>query len=349
LWKEVVKSKYGDRIIGRVVLGEESKPWFSSLWWRDICSIGSNLDSNWFANGVVKRMGNGRNTSFWEDSWVGDTSLRESFPRLFSISVQQEDSVADLWNTNGEEGWNLRWRRRLFEWEKALLNELLAIINLIQPNEEVDDWRWKEDEGGVFTVKSTYSLMASKLLMCRVLGDEQKFNFKAIWKSPAPSKVAGFAWQVLLDRVPTRENLFRRKILQPEDDKCCVFCGVHMESIQHLFLYCGFVLKVWEQVFVWLRLSFFLPHSVSSLLNLLGTSSGQKHSRKGRVMIWNAMIWGIWRHRNQIVFDNGVKDSAKLLDDVKLMAWKWWISRGTQSPCLLYEWISEPEICLSMK
>jgi hypothetical protein len=114
LWKEVLKGKYGDRIIGRVVLGEESKHWFSSLWWRDICSIGSNLDFNWFANGVEKRMGNGRNTSFWEDSWVGDTPLRQSFPRLFSISLQKVESVADLWNVNGEEGWNLRWRRRLF-------------------------------------------------------------------------------------------------------------------------------------------------------------------------------------------------------------------------------------------
>jgi hypothetical protein len=294
-------------------------------------------------------MGNGRNTSFWEDSWAGDIPLRDSFPRLFSISLQKVASVADLWNANGMEGWNLCWRRRLFEWEKVLLNDLLAIINLFRPSEDEDEWRWKAEEEGVFTVKSTYGLMSTKLLMRRDLGEDQIFSFKAIWKSPAPSKVAGLAWLVLLDRVPTRENLFRRKIIQGEEDQCCVFCGEHTESVQHLFVYCGFVLQIWEQVFVWLRLNFSLPHSISSMLNLLGTTSGSKHSRKGMVMIWSAVIWGIWRHRNKIIFDNGVKDSAKLLEDIKLMAWKWWISRGTQSPCLLYEWISEPVICLSMR
>jgi hypothetical protein len=47
LWKEVIRSKYGDSVIGRVEWGEGSKLWFSSSWWRDICSIGTNLDHNW--------------------------------------------------------------------------------------------------------------------------------------------------------------------------------------------------------------------------------------------------------------------------------------------------------------
>jgi hypothetical protein len=68
LWKEVVKGKYGHGVICKVVLGEDCKPWFSSSWWRDICSIGSNLGRNWFAQGVVRNMGNGVHTLFWEDT-----------------------------------------------------------------------------------------------------------------------------------------------------------------------------------------------------------------------------------------------------------------------------------------
>jgi hypothetical protein len=64
LWKEVIRGKYGDAAIGRVVLGEECKPWFSSSWWRDICLIGINQDHNWFSQNVVKLMGNGEQTSF---------------------------------------------------------------------------------------------------------------------------------------------------------------------------------------------------------------------------------------------------------------------------------------------
>jgi hypothetical protein len=49
MWKEVIKGKYGDALIGRVDLGEDSKPWFASTWWKDICSIGTNIDFNWFS------------------------------------------------------------------------------------------------------------------------------------------------------------------------------------------------------------------------------------------------------------------------------------------------------------
>jgi hypothetical protein len=54
LWKAVLKSKYGDAVIGRVEMGEESTPWHSSTWWRDLCSIGKNLDHNWFSEEVTK-------------------------------------------------------------------------------------------------------------------------------------------------------------------------------------------------------------------------------------------------------------------------------------------------------
>jgi hypothetical protein len=62
LWQQVIIGKYGGLVIGRVELGEESKPWFASSWWRDICSTDINLDRNWFAQGVVKELGNGAHT-----------------------------------------------------------------------------------------------------------------------------------------------------------------------------------------------------------------------------------------------------------------------------------------------
>jgi hypothetical protein len=96
LWKEVIKGKYGGTVVGRVMMEEDCKPWFSSTWWRDICSIGSNLDRNWLAQSVTKKLGNGANTRFWEDICVGEMSLRDRFPHLFSISVQQQATVASV-------------------------------------------------------------------------------------------------------------------------------------------------------------------------------------------------------------------------------------------------------------
>jgi hypothetical protein len=75
LWKEVIRGKYGDGALGKVVMGDDCKPWYSSSWWRDICSIGINQDQDWFSQHVVKLMGNGEQTSFWEDKWIGDVPL----------------------------------------------------------------------------------------------------------------------------------------------------------------------------------------------------------------------------------------------------------------------------------
>jgi hypothetical protein len=45
----------------------------------------------------------------------------------------------------------------------------------------------------------------------------------------------------------------------------------------------------------------------------------------------------VWRHRNRIIFENGIVDGAGLLEEIKVASWKWWIGRGSSSPCLYYE------------
>jgi hypothetical protein len=176
---------------------------------------------------------------------------------------------------------------------------------------------------------------------------QQESAFKLIWKSPAPSKVMGFAWLMLRDRVPTRENLIRRRVLIDDGEQRCVFCGSCAETVPHLFLYCNFTLQVWNCVLSWLGLKLILPHSIVSPLNYIASSPGLKRKRRGLVMIWNAVIWILWWHRNKVIFDNGVIDVASLVDDVKSLSWRWSVGRSDSAPSLLYEWIAEPVICLS--
>jgi hypothetical protein len=164
LWKAVIKGKYGDLVIGRLEVAEECKPWFSSSWWKDVCLIGTNLDHNWFSQGVVKKMGNGEHTRFWEDVWLGNSTLRDRFPRLFSILIQQQATVASLRPSNGEEGWNLLWRRRLFVWESNLLIEMMKLINHISLTGEVDRWTWIGGDTDLFTVKDAYAKVSNLLL-----------------------------------------------------------------------------------------------------------------------------------------------------------------------------------------
>ena len=49
-------------------------------------------------------VGNGRRVRFWKDFWCGKQPLSITFRSLFSLAVDKEALVADLWNPIGEEG-----------------------------------------------------------------------------------------------------------------------------------------------------------------------------------------------------------------------------------------------------
>jgi len=74
-------------------------------------------------------VGDGRNTLFGYDTWIGDTTLRLKFPRLFELAVEKESKVEEMrrlgWDGNGR-AWV--WRRRLFAWEEDSVRECVALL-----------------------------------------------------------------------------------------------------------------------------------------------------------------------------------------------------------------------------
>ncbi|XP_024628921.1 uncharacterized mitochondrial protein AtMg00310-like [Medicago truncatula] len=71
LWKRVLVEKYGDHVGGLAPWEGARWPRFSSLWWKNLMALEDGVGENWFSNRVMRRIGDGRNTSFWEDRWIG--------------------------------------------------------------------------------------------------------------------------------------------------------------------------------------------------------------------------------------------------------------------------------------
>jgi hypothetical protein len=345
VWKDVLISKYGADVVGRVELGENCKPWYASLWWRDVCSMGSNLDINWFSQNVLKKVGNGALTSFWKDKWIGDAPLKNLFPRLFAISNQKEASVADIWNSGEEhERWNLQWRRRFFVWEENLLEDLLLVINAAQISDRGDSWSWQPTNDALFTVKSAYHIVSNLSASPNLISQGHAKVFQSLWKIPAPSKVSGFAWQLLHDKIPTKVNLVKRNIIATGDESLCPLCGQEIETAAHLFIYCRFAFRVWWDIFFWLNVPFCLPHDLFSIFNSL-LCAGDPRARKGRLMIGCAVVWMLWKSRNLVLFENSRGSSTELVEGIKVVSWKWWLARKKNAHCLYYEWREEPGLC----
>lgn len=153
----MLEDKYGAHIRSLVDVEGVGWPRTSSLWWKDLMSLKEGVGLNWFNNGMMKKVGNGRKSSFWLDKWAGDKPLCAVFPRIFSMSNQKEALVSVLVEVReGEVHWNLVWRRYPFNWEIDLVNLLLEMLQGFNVVDEEDVWWWRPEEGGVFSVRSSY-------------------------------------------------------------------------------------------------------------------------------------------------------------------------------------------------
>lgn len=196
LWKKVLVDKYGDHVRGLASSEVVRWPRFTSLWWRNLMTLEVGEGGFWFTNRVWRKLGDGSNTSFWKDRWVGEAPLYNLFPRLYSLSNQKEANVGDVvLLQDGDRVWNINWRRIPFTWEANLINNLLALLEDVVLGGEEDRWVWLPDEGGLFSVKSAYSILENIFLMDEGVGALEEGVFSLLWKSSAPTKVVAFSWK----------------------------------------------------------------------------------------------------------------------------------------------------------
>ena len=80
-----------------------------SAWWQDLMRIDVGVD--WFSSRVVCWIGDGQDTSFMEDSWYGESCLKDIFPHLFYLMIDQEVNVGEMSVEASDHGmaWSWRW------------------------------------------------------------------------------------------------------------------------------------------------------------------------------------------------------------------------------------------------
>ncbi|KAF5184771.1 hypothetical protein FRX31_025639 [Thalictrum thalictroides] len=98
--------------------------------------------------------------------------------------------------------WDLRLRRRVYEWELVHLTDLNTKLAPVVYEEGKDLWRWKWHMSGNFTVKSMY-----RQLTLGLLTSPSFFPKKLIWNLEAPLKIKIFLWSPIHGRTLTVDNL----------------------------------------------------------------------------------------------------------------------------------------------
>ncbi|GJS34750.1 RNA-directed DNA polymerase, eukaryota [Tanacetum coccineum] len=242
LWARVISALHGS---SSQVLSAS----FSSLW-KSILNEVKSLK----AQGVDLishckiRVGNGMNTSFWNDCWIGDSMLKHLFPRLFALETIKDISVADKFRVPITCSFRRPVRGGL---EAQQLDHLMGLIESTLLSNSEDRWVWDLNGDGVFRVKDVRNLLDETFL--------PKADTPTRWIKCIPIKVNVFVWKALQDRLPTRSNLVRRNILI--DSLSCPICDGEPEDSSHLFFRCCLARDVTRLVCRWWDLDF---HSFNS-------------------------------------------------------------------------------------
>ncbi|KAL5127459.1 hypothetical protein HKD37_14G039878 [Glycine soja] len=160
----------------------------SGKWWKVIKSVrGSHSGEGWFDK--------------------DRQSLTSLFLRLFLLSVNKEAMVRDMrrWSHEGWL-WEIAWR---FEWENYLIQQLFLLLNsVIIHHSLADSWVWEPCPTGRYTSKSAYLLLS-----CDSPLHYSTNIFVVLWRLKIPHKTSFLIWKFLRNRLPTKDNLCKRNIL----------------------------------------------------------------------------------------------------------------------------------------
>ncbi|GKF27169.1 RNA-directed DNA polymerase, eukaryota, reverse transcriptase zinc-binding domain protein, partial [Tanacetum coccineum] len=162
---------------------------------------------------IKKKIGNGCDTSFWEDTWKGDTAFKSLFPRVFKLETCKHVSVAS---------------------KLAHANIGFSLHRPPRGGAEFDQLQG-------FTAASTRQFIDDHLLL--------EVSSKFSWRKIVPIKVNILAWKIKLNFLPSRLNLSRRGLDIPTI--MCPICEKYAESTNHIFYDCYMVRDIYRKIASW--------------------------------------------------------------------------------------------------
>jgi hypothetical protein len=126
------------------------------------------------------------------------------------------------------------WRRRRFAWEEEEVRECSVLLhNVVLQTHVHDRWKWLLDPIEGYSVRGAYQFLTfADAPLDRELIDN-------VWHNHIPLKVSLFTWRLLRKRLPTKDNMVRRGVIQ-ESTTCVRLAVVPMRQPHIFFRLCHF-------------------------------------------------------------------------------------------------------------
>jgi hypothetical protein len=214
LWKQIIDEKYKTTKPNFLDTPTEGGSHFLKgvMWAAKV----ANLGIRW-------KIGDGKKVKFWEDNWLGTSSLAIQFWNLYAILNEKNKHVADLWD-----GSSLKctFRRIAHETLMRDWDEVVQLASTIIFSDSQDEIIWTFKSNGKYSSQALYRIINFRGV--------KPVHTPAIWEIKIPPRVHFFLWLLTQNKVLTRENVSKRKHVE---DCSCLFC-CERETVHHLFFDC---------------------------------------------------------------------------------------------------------------
>ncbi|GJW61150.1 RNA-directed DNA polymerase, eukaryota [Tanacetum coccineum] len=308
LWFRVIKALYGSSIDSHPV--NLSSNWCSII--RELHFLAGK--GFLFVTHCKKRIGNGRGSQFWFDTWLGDMPLKDLFPRLFALDLDSEATVA----AKMQDAVSFSFRRPVRDGvESQQLVDITALLASVSLSSSADRWVCDLSGDGEFRVKDVRNLLDNMFL--------PSFPDATRWIKCIPIKINVFVWRARRDFLPTRVNLSRRGIIV--DSISCPLCSSSEEDIHHLLFGCDMAKNIFRRLCHWWELDW---QALGSFLEWYTWFSSIRLSSKVKALLEGVFYiawWSIWRFRNRYIFDASPPRRSMLFDDIMSLSFNWCSSR----------------------
>lgn len=111
-------------------------------------------------------------------------------------------------------------------------------------------------------------------------------------------------WRATLNRLPTKLNLKKRRVLLKNDLGLCLFCGKDVESEEHLLLTCCVTERIWKHWCSCIGSHVVMPNDLRTHYWQHPSMVRGKLGGMAWTMVSFTIIWCVWRLRNDMIFNH---------------------------------------------
>lgn len=162
-----------------------------------------------------------------------------------------------------------------------------------------------------------------------------------IWDFKVPPKINTFIWKLCNNILPTRYFLHNR--IQPKTyiNPNCIHCNNVEKNLKHLFRDCNLANSCWNFIDCWWRILDINLIADDWLWEIFMAANNKTYKVQWQTTI-SAVLWSIWLHRKDKIFNNPNVPLDTLHYLVKLRSHNWCVNLGILHRDSERDWFDNP-------